>query len=326
MTPLRLRIRTPGRLHFGLLGWSPQASRQFGGVGLVVESPGIELSAEPAAEWTFEGPLAPRVRQVVDHLREAARDEGIILTPVRICVHSAPGEHVGLGVGTQLSLAVTRAILHIAGITDPSIDRLARLAGRGSRSGIGVHGFSRGGLIVDGGRKQEGGIPPLVCRLPFPDDWAVLIVRPPGRSGLHGPDEVRAFASLPPIAADVTNCLCRLVLLGILPAVVERDLAAFGAAVSAFNAVVGACFAPVQGGPYAAPQASAIVAEMTSLGLVGIGQSSWGPTLFGFASASQVQSASTIERIRECFGLDESAALWTQADNQGAAVVVESVK
>jgi len=321
MTQPRLKIRTPSRLHFGLLGWSPQATRQFGGIGLMVESPGIELFGEPAPAWTVEGPLATRVQQVIKHLRAQEREAGIVLNPVRICVHSAPVEHVGLGVGTQLSLAVTRVALNLAGVRDPSVELLAHLTGRGSRSGIGLHGFCRGGLIVDGGRNREAGIPPLLCQLPFPEDWSVLIVQPPGTCGLHGPDEVRAFASLPPIAPEVTNWLCRLVLLGILPAALEHDLTAFGAAVSELQALVGACFAPVQGGPYAAPQASAIVAELTGLGFVGIGQSSWGPTLFGFASASQVDLGMAVVRIRQRFGLDESAVFCTRADNEGAVVV-----
>lgn len=321
MTPRRLRIRTPSRLHFGLLGFSPQATRQFGGIGLMVEAPGIELFAEPGVEWAFEGPLAERVRQIVDFGRRLEHEEKIVLIPLRICIESAPAEHVGLGVGTQLSLAVARAILHFAGVTDPPIEQLARLAGRGPRSGIGVHGFDQGGLIVDGGHKQELGIPPLVCRLPFPEEWSVLIVRPQGWRGLHGPDELQAFASLPPIAPEVTDCLCRLVLLGILPAVIEHDLAAFGAAVSELNARVGACFAPVQGGPYASPLASAIVAEIADLGLIGIGQSSWGPSLFGFAAAPQLEPGKVAARLRRRFGLDEPAVFWTRANNQGAVVL-----
>ena len=67
----------------------------------------------------------------------------------------------------------------------------------------------------------------FVARLPFPEDWSILVVRPPGESGLHGPDESRAFANLPPFTQDVTDSLCRLVLLEILPAVIERDLRGF---------------------------------------------------------------------------------------------------
>ena len=141
-------------------------------------------------------------------------------------------------------------------MSDVSVEELARWTGRGRRSGIGLHGFEHGGLIVDGGRRDEADIPPLLARLPFPEDWSILVVRPPGESGLHGPDENRAFANLPPITQDVTDALCRLVLLEILPAVIERDLPAFGAALAELQARVGACFAPAQGGIYSTALAS----------------------------------------------------------------------
>ena len=64
--------------------------------------------------------------------------------------------------------------------------------------------------------------------MPFPEDWSILIVQPPGPRGRHGLDELQAFNELPPLPDRVTERLCRLVLLGILPAVVERDLPAFG--------------------------------------------------------------------------------------------------
>ena len=61
-----MHIRTPSRLHFGLLGWGTQAGRQFGGIGLMIDAPGIELTVEPASSWRIEGPHAPRVAQLVD--------------------------------------------------------------------------------------------------------------------------------------------------------------------------------------------------------------------------------------------------------------------
>ena len=45
MTGPRLLIRTPSRLHFGLLGWGPAATRQFGGLGLMIEKPAVALTA-----------------------------------------------------------------------------------------------------------------------------------------------------------------------------------------------------------------------------------------------------------------------------------------
>ena len=81
MTNPRMRIRTPSRLHFGLLGWGPRASRQFGGVGLMIDSPGINLVVEPASSWHIEGPHATRVAQLVDHLQGKMREAGMTLPP-----------------------------------------------------------------------------------------------------------------------------------------------------------------------------------------------------------------------------------------------------
>jgi predicted sugar kinase len=66
-----IRVATASRLHFGLLGlaaaterWHDREgaptlpARTFGGVGLMVERPGIILRAEPADAWSAVGPLA----------------------------------------------------------------------------------------------------------------------------------------------------------------------------------------------------------------------------------------------------------------------------
>src|SRR5439155_21451258 len=59
-----IRVCGPSRLHFGLLkafsaetwpnvfGEHTVADRRFGGSWLMIAEPGIELSAEPAAEWS----------------------------------------------------------------------------------------------------------------------------------------------------------------------------------------------------------------------------------------------------------------------------------
>jgi beta-ribofuranosylaminobenzene 5'-phosphate synthase len=324
MTNLGMHIRTASRLHFGLLGWGPEAGRQFGGVGLMIDSPGIVLNVEPASSWKIDGLHAPRVVQLVDQLQAETRVAGLTLRPARIRVESAPPEHVGLGVGTQLCLAVARTLLQLAGMNNVFVDELARWTGRGRRSGIGLHGFEHGGLIVDGGRRHEADIPPLLARLPFPETWSILVVRPPGESGLHGPAESRAFANLPPTTQDVTDVLCRLVLLEILPAVLERDLAAFGAALGELQARVGACFAPAQGGIYSTAQATQIVDALRDFGFVGVGQSSWGPTLYGFSSLSEQELAAPAQQVRERFGLDDTAVFLTRAANHGATFAVDA--
>lgn len=317
----RLRIQTPSRLHFGLLGWGPQAPRQFGGVGLMIDAPGIDLTVEPAETWSAEGPLAVRALHVAERMARAS----VPLVPARILVEQAPEEHVGLGVGTQLSLAVARALMKLAAHPEPSIAALAELCGRGLRSGIGLHGFAHGGLIVDGGRQREAGIPPLLAHLDFPPEWSVLVLLPTRLSGLHGTEEVQAFAQLPPIPEPVTDRLCRLVLLGLLPAVIERDLPTFGAALSELQREVGRGFAPAQGGLFARPELAAIVAELQALGLHGAGQSSWGPTLYAFSDEPPERRAAILRQVQERFGLAPDSAFWTTANPRGAQLGTESV-
>jgi beta-ribofuranosylaminobenzene 5'-phosphate synthase len=322
----RLSIQTGSRLHFGLLGWGPQALRQYGGVGLMIDAPGIELVAEPASEWSFEGPLAGRVRDLVFRIvqhKPGEQPELPNLSPATIRVVSTPSEHVGLGVGTQLSLAVVRILLELAGQTSATLETVARLSGRGRRSGIGLHGFLHGGLIVDGGRLDEAHPPPLLTRIPFPEDWSVLIVQLAGTPGRHGSDEIHAFSSLPPLPDTVTERLCRLVLLGILPAVIERDLPSFGAAVSELQHRVGTAFAPIQGGVYATAQSQAIIFELAELGLVGAGQSSWGPTLYAFGSLSESERIAVSARLSEKFSIGPNRLIWTGALNHGALLQVD---
>ena len=316
----RVHVRTPSRLHFGLLGWGPELARQFGGVGLMIDSPGIELTAEAAPRWLTDRLLAARVARIITQICERSVDFGINLIPARLCVETAPQEHLGLGVGTQLSFAVALAVLKLAGIEGCTASELARLTGRGGRSGVGLHGFYHGGLIVDGGRKDDAGIPPLLARLHFPDDWSILIVQPTATGGLHGFDETQAFANLPPISQATGDSLCRLVLLEILPAVLEHDLNAFGSALCELQERVGAGFAPAQGGIYATPHAAEIVNELKKLGFAGAGQSSWGPTLYAFSELPREEIELAALKLRQRFALADSSVFCTKAANHGAVL------
>ncbi len=314
----RLSLRTPSRLHFGLLSWGLGAPRQFGGVGLMVESPGMTIMAEPSVRWSAEGPLASRVLEFAKRAAEGLEGRGLAVGPASFRVVDPPPEHVGLGVGTQLGLGVARLVCELAGHSDPPVVELAGLSDRGLRSGIGLHGFEHGGLIVDGGRAGPEGIPPLLSRLEFPREWSALLVLAGRGPGIHGPREVRAFAELPPSTDPLTDRLCRLVLLGLLPAVVERDLVRFGEALEDIQGQVGRGFAPAQGGIFADPELEEIAAEMRAVGLRGVGQSSWGPTLYGFSDGSAEEKAALLGRLEGRVTLAPGDAFWTIASPRGA--------
>ena len=324
MMDCRLRVRTPARLHFGLLGWGQESRRQFGGVGLMLQSPQIDVVVEPGESWHFEGPFVERLAALVPRLQDRFAAIGLRLSPARIRVLEAPQEHIGLGVGTQFSLAVACALLSMSGVQEPSVEVLGLITGRGDRSGIGLHGFYHGGLIVDGGRRKRTGIPPLIGRYAFPEEWSVLVIQPPGLHGLHGLAESRAFAEIPPIPEHVTERLCRIVLLELVPAVLERDLPTFGAALMELQAHVGAIFSPAQGGCYTSAQSSAIVEELGRAGFVGIGQSSWGPTLYAFTDRSAEELNSLVDQLSKRSSFQGCMTQVTNAANRGAVKMVET--
>jgi beta-RFAP synthase len=329
-------LRAYSRLHFGLLNpggeGAPGAAardgsarpRRFGGVGLMVERPGLRLRVEPSASWSAEGPLSGRALVFAQRFARSLYHEknDIDLSPRRLTIEWAAPEHIGLGTGTQLGLAVAQALAVSWGVED-DVSTLAHRVGRGMRSALGAHGFERGGLLVESGKQSAEGLAPLVARLPFPEEWRVVLVLPrveDEAAGWHGLREAEAFARLAarPAAPERIDVLCRLVLLGLLPALVERDVEAFGEALYEFNVRVGEAFAPVQGGVYSGAGVAELAAFVRGQGVRGVGQSSWGPTLFAVvADADQAEHLSA--QLRSRFAL-EDAVLVTPACNHGAVI------
>lgn len=330
-----VNVRAASRLHFGLLnpgagaivgGDSREAttSRRFGGVGLMVEKPGLLLRVRASPSWSAAGPLAERTLALAQRFAQNCRHEerNLDLPPRHLHLEQTAPEHAGLGTGTQLGLSVARALAVSWGLTC-DLRTLARRVGRGLRSALGAHGFEQGGLLVESGKHTPDQLAPLVSRHDFPAAWRLLLILPTeeGSAGLHGSREVEAFTRLAAGPSDQarTDTLCRLVLLGLLPALVERDVNAFGEALYEFNARVGEAFAPVQGGVYASPREVRLVAFLRGLGVRGVGQSSWGPTLFAVV-ADEDHARHLAARLRQHFALAEETVLITPACNHGATL------
>ncbi len=198
--------------------------------------------------------------------------------------------HAGLGSGTQLALSIGAALRRLHGLApDPADD--AALSGRGARSGIGIALFTQGGFVVDGGRGDATSIPPLLARLPVPPDWRVLLLRDPDHQGLFGEQEQQAFRDLPPMQQDDAARLCRLTLMQLLPALAEADLPRFGVALSDIQRIIGAYFAPAQGGVFASAKVGAALRWLEGQGACGTGQTSWGPSGFAFVNAPDAAEA-----------------------------------
>lgn len=273
-----VHVRAPSRLHFGMFSFGHADRPQFGGVGVMIEPPTIDVTISPADTFTARGAHIKRVGRFA-----AAIASNWKLTAPPCCeIHvSAPPDHVGLGVGTQLGLAVAtglRQFLELPGLTT---EELAQSVGRGARSAVGTHGFQSGGLIVDAGKPSNSPLGTIARRVALPGQWRFVLVRNAVNSrGLAGDREADAFARLPGVPQKVTDELWQITDNEMLPAIESSDCDAFGDAVYRFNLLAGECFAPVQGGPFASTRTAKLVETIRGLGVTGAGQSSWGPTVF----------------------------------------------
>jgi beta-ribofuranosylaminobenzene 5'-phosphate synthase len=284
----RVTVSVPARLHVGFVDLNGGLGRKFGSLGIALDAPQTRLAIARSDALRVEGPGAPRAQRYLSTLIDRFHlDPGLRLT-----IESAIPEHVGLGSGTQLSLATAVACCKLNGL-DADLGAMAQLLERGARSSIGIASFEQGGVILDGGRGAADRPPPVVSRLPFPDAWRILLVFDNERRGLHGPAESEAFQQLPPFPAAAAAHLCRLMLMVALPALAEHDLDAFGGAIAELQRAVGDHFAPVQGGRIMSPAVADALSWIEAGGVRGVGQSSWGPT--GFAI---VGSALEAERLR----------------------------
>jgi beta-ribofuranosylaminobenzene 5'-phosphate synthase len=310
---ISVTITVPARLHLGFLDPSGGSGRRFGSLGLPLNEPETVVTLSRSGETMVSGPESERAAV---HLTTLCRHLDI-RAQHRLTIEQAIPRHAGLGSGTQIALAVAAALrtLHRLPL---DIDGDAILLARGNRSGIGIASFKDGGVIIDAGKDHRDGPPTVVARLPFPDEWRIILILDPAQSGLHGEEEVEAFRSLPPFPASGTGEICRQVLIGVMPALIEHDLARFGAAITAIQMLVGAHFAPAQGGVFTSKRVEAIAHQLAQAGAVGIGQSSWGPTGFAFA-ASESAALEMVAAVRKSAGQGIEIRI-VQGRNSGAKI------
>jgi beta-ribofuranosylaminobenzene 5'-phosphate synthase len=314
-----ITVKVPARLHLGFLDLNAGLGRRFGGIGLAVSDLGTSLTIERANFSTVYGPEADRVRH---HLLKMERCLALH-NGHNVRISEVVPAHAGLGSGTQLALAVAAGLRRLHNLP-LDVEGDALRLGRGARSGIGVGLFSRGGLVVDGGRGDELKPAPIISHLPLPRHWRVLVILDPQRQGMHGPEEGAAIAALPRMSEADAAHLCRLVLMKALPALAEQDLVHFGGAIKELQFRLGDYFAPVQGGArFMSRDVAAVLDALDRAGAFGIGQSSWGPTGFAFApSPDEADRLALIARrhangrvldIRVCQGLNRGAEIMAQA-------------
>ena len=310
-------VIAPARLHMGFIDLSGSLGRHFGSIGLALNEITTEITMRRADQCTARGPASERA---ISCTKKLCRIFGVS-DKVEIEINSAIPEHVGLGSGTQMSLAIGMALSYIYGL-GKSVRDIAEITDRGMRSGIGIGVFEQGGLVVDGGRGEKTKTPPVIAHMDVPDDWRFILVFDARGQGLHGDQEIKAFKALPPFPHQEAARLCYLLIMQGLPALAEKDIVKFGDVITQLQRSVGAHFASAQGGVFTSREVGEAMQWLEKQGAVALGQTSWGPT--GFCVIEGIERAESLARQaeHEFSHFKELSFVTASARNSGGEVVV----
>jgi predicted sugar kinase len=182
---------------------------------------------------------------------------------------------------------------------------------------VGTYGFFQGGLIAELGKLPHETLSPLDRRIALPSSWRFVLICPRQGEGLCGPAEGDAFARLPPVAEDTARQLRSELQERLIPAAAGGDFEAFGESVYRFGHRAGLCYAPLQGGAYNGERLSELVDLIRRCGVAGVGQSSWGPTVFAVCREADQAEKLVAELTRRAAIADSE--VWISATNNRGA-------
>ena len=312
-------VTAPARLHFGMLDPVGLGARRFGGFGVGIESPRAVVSVG----WSQRGAVSTSNAVTVSgsqpdrattFARRAWSTFGL-RAGIAVKVHEAIPPHMGLGSGTKLGLAIASGLARLAGISaDPG--RLAQASGRAARSSVGLWTFAAPGLVIEAGVPDEDGISPVIARHPMPERWRCVLALPLGVEGLSGDAEKRFFGALHE-SEHTEPSVSRLLLTALLPGLLASDIEEFGAALTEIQREVGSIFAAHQDGVFH-PSAAPLVDALHALGVGAVGQSSWGPSVYGIVDGPE-RAAQVADQLRLTAGAGTDISV-VDFDRHGARV------
>ncbi len=315
----KIEVISGSRLHFGLICGTPQTGWVFGGIGMMLRQPAWRLSMQSVAGGADQVAAGDETtNRVIEFLGQIRTS--LPLGAVDVAVTEEIPFHTGLGGGTQLALALAAAAELLTG-QKPSHDpyRLAQLAQRAERSAVGTVGFRDGGFLIDHGVPDHPQSIRQVERIPIPEDWRFILVRPKASQGMCGDRERSFFSRQVQMPEPLVRRLAEQIQQFLEPAIKSRQFDLFAETLETYGREVGSFYAAEQGDVFAHPAIRRLVKQLRSEGVTGAAQSSWGPGI-SIPARSMVHARSIAELIPTT--LDQSSLALTIAEplNTGATV------
>ncbi|MEM1612275.1 MAG: GHMP kinase [Desulfurococcaceae archaeon] len=308
----KITIEAPSRLHLGLVNPFNKDYRLYIAVGVAIDRPQTVISVYVDDPISIEG---CRSSEVYTRIKPIVEEYG--LKRGRVVIEKCVPVHVGLGSTTQLLLSVAHGLMLSNGLNPDvaEIEEMAKKIGLGRISGVGTYIYMYGGLVVDSGKRHEADFPQLLMRFEVPESWRFVVAIPAG-TGLDEIREREVFEAREEVPGEVIWYASYTLFAELLPSLLEGEFELFAKALTKFQETVGKMFSKYQGGVFA-QHSAAVINKMKELGLVGVGQSSWGPTVYGITDTHE-KAVEVSSKLKEVF--DGLHVFVARPRNKGAVV------
>jgi len=235
-----IKITIPFRLHLNLLAMHSCKYRKYGGLGFSILNNGNYLVAEEDVDnkIIIKGECNNSLRiQKIENILNDIKEKYKLKKPIKIELHGHYYFHIGLGVGTAVTLACIEALFLY---NNMSVDhnKIIEESKRGGTSGIGINTYFSGGFVIDIGIKSDNiehlpssqkstlSISNVLARCDFPN-WEFGIILPKKRNEISDINEVAFFKSTCPIPDSEAYFASYLAIFGTFSSIKESNYELF---------------------------------------------------------------------------------------------------
>jgi beta-ribofuranosylaminobenzene 5'-phosphate synthase len=304
----KIKIKTPSRLHFGIINLKNPDFNLYGCVGCATEKPNFQIVAKESDKLILDikrKDVEYKIQKLINFFKMETKAE--------IKTISMIPEHEGFGSTTQLTLAISYALCFFNNLKFDAY-KIAEITGLGKISGIGIGAFLYGGFLIDSG-KRKNEIPKIIFMWDLPKEWIFAILIPKNSyKGLKGKEEMKAFKDLNPTPKERIEEMLTL-LEEMKYALKNKDIEIFGKALSKFQINVGLNFFQFQKGIFTSKIHEKLIEILKGIGAYGAGQSSWGPAVYGLFLEEEIPKI-----LKEISKYTNINLIITKANNYGVKI------
>ncbi len=277
MNTIEVSVKAGYRIHMGFYRFSDYPLI-YGALGAAIENPRLTVNVRECNSLA--------ITCETDYTKSLVKDVINYLGLSNVCVEVTGyvKHHVGLGSTTRIVLATLVGLSTLKRFEIDAVEAAYKL-GRGKVSSVGIYTFMYGNLVIDSGLKLESNevrhAKPLTI-IPIPKDWYVVIAVP---EDIKGPSEDEERKIMSNVKEFMDQNLLYRYILRLMSAAIHRDFKLFTDSLHNIQLLTGKYFSEYQGGIFCCDISQELADIMMRLGLRGIGQSSWGPTIYGFTNS-----------------------------------------